>query len=145
MKGASHYSFFYMQWLQTCFSWTLSFSLFQLSLPSLCCLFASFFYSDPGSNPRVQPLKIGGWHVIPFIRHLGAMLGFKRVLIITTLYRHFWNAVVSICSLNMLKFYVKSYIHIVGSKIDKSVIFCWLFFILPMLLSFTSTHVQKLM
>ena len=39
----------------------------------------------PGSDPRVQPLKIGGWHVILFIRHLGAMLSFKRGLIITTL------------------------------------------------------------
>ena len=48
------------------------------------------FISDPpGSNPKVQPLKIGGWHIFLLIRHLGAMLGFKRGLIITTLYRHF--------------------------------------------------------
>ena len=89
---------------------------FQLSLPSLC-LFLLFL--TPGSNPRVKPLKIWWVARYPLIRHIGAMLGFKRVLIITTLYRHFFNAVVSICSLNMLKLYVKSYIHIVRGKIDK--------------------------
>ena len=48
----------------------------------------------------------------------------------------------SLCS---VKRNVKSYVYIARTKIDKSVIFCWLFFILPMFLSFTSTQVQKLM
>ena len=38
----------------------------------LCHLCASCFYFwPPGSDPRVQPLKIGGWHVILFISPYG--------------------------------------------------------------------------
>ena len=48
----------------------------------------------------------------------------------------------SLCS---VKRNVKSYIYIARTKLDNSVTFCWLFFILPMFLSFSSTHVQKLM
>ena len=82
--------------------------LFQLdsaffSFSSFFAVSAPFaFISDPWvltPESSLQPLKFGGWHVILFIQHLGAMLCFKRGLIITTLYRHFFNAVVSICSL----------------------------------------------
>ena len=49
-------------------NYAMAANLFELN-----CVFFSF------------SLKIGGWHVILFIRHMGVMLGFKRGLIITTL------------------------------------------------------------
>ena len=134
----------------------------------LCHLCASCFYFwSPGFWPQSPTAE--NWWVAryplysPFGRHVRLQAWLDNH---NSLNGIFWNAVISICSLNMLKFVcaytgklhtqgnlslcsvkrnVKSYIYIARTKIDKSVIFCWLFFILPMFLSFTSTHVEKLM
>ena len=155
-----------MQWLQNCFSWTLSFSLFQLSLPSLCLL---LLFLTPGFWPQSPAAE--NWWVAryplhsPYERHVRLQAWLDNH---NSLNGIFWNAVISnvlwTCWSSFVLYRPTGKLDTQGNRSFCSVkrnvkvtyilqvlklinqwIFCWLFFILPMFLSFTSTHVQKLM
>ena len=94
--------FYSVQWLQTCFSWTLPFSLFQLSLPSLCLSLLFLTHGFWPQSPAAENWWVAHYPLhSPYGRHVRLQAWLDKH---NSLNGIFCNVVISICSLNMLKF-----------------------------------------